>query len=154
MAGAVSEGSVFISCVKFSINDIDSTKLQATRLNAEAEPAIGRGRAAALTPVEIDPSLPIVIKAVGVPLGIPLPYDPAKEEKDSPKEELHSGAWRVRRCAGEGGLSVVADVVGEIVEVHGVVEELLSATMGSERVHRRLATEELLVAVEANGDVG
>jgi hypothetical protein len=64
MAGAVPEGSVCTGCVKFSINDTDSTKLQATRLNAEADPAIGRGRAAALTPAEIDPSLPIVIKAV------------------------------------------------------------------------------------------
>jgi hypothetical protein len=132
MAGAVPEGSVCISCVKFSINDTDSTKLQATRLNAEADPAIGRGRAAALMPAEINPSLPIVIKVVGIPLGVPLPYDPAKEEKDSPKEELHGGAQRVRRCAGEGGLPAVADAVGEVVEVHGVVEELLSATMGVE----------------------
>jgi hypothetical protein len=64
MAGAVPEGSLCISCVKFSINDTDSTKLQATRLDAEAVPAIRRGRAAALTPAEIDPSLRIVIKAV------------------------------------------------------------------------------------------
>jgi hypothetical protein len=35
-----------------------------------------------------------------------------------------------------------------------VVEELLSTTMGSERVQRRLATEELLAAVEAYGDGG
>jgi hypothetical protein len=153
MAGAV-PGSVCISCVKFSINDIDSTKLQATKLNAEADPAIGRGRAAALTPAEIGPSLPIVIKAVGVPLGIPSPYDPAKEEKDSPKEELHSGARCARRCAGEGGLLAVTDVVGEVIDVHGVVEEPLSATTGSERAHRRLAMEELLAAVEADGDSG
>jgi hypothetical protein len=64
MTGAVPEGSICISCVKFSINDTDSTKLQGTRLNAEADPAIGRGRAAALTPEEINPSLRIVIKAV------------------------------------------------------------------------------------------
>jgi hypothetical protein len=152
MAGAVPEGSVCISCIKFSINDTDSTKLQATRLNAKVDPAIGRGRAATLTPAEIDPSLPIVIKAVGVPLGVPSPYDPAKEDKDSPKEELHGGARRARRCTSEGGLPAVADVVGEVVEVHGVVEELLSVTMGSEGVQRRLATEKLLVAVEANGD--
>jgi hypothetical protein len=37
-------------------------------------------------------------------------------------------------------------VVGEVVEVHVVVEELLSATVGSERVRRRLVAEELLVA--------
>jgi hypothetical protein len=129
-------------------------QLQATRLNAEADPAIGRGRAAALMPVEIDPSLPIVIKEVGVPLGVPSPYDLAKEEKDSPKEELHGGARCARRCASEGGLSAVANMVGEVVEVHGVVEELLSATTGSERVRRRLATEELLAAVEADGDGG
>jgi hypothetical protein len=150
MAGAVPEGSVRISCVKFSINDTDSTNLQATRLNAEADLAIGRGRAATLTLVEIDPSLPIVIKAVGVPS----PYDPAKEENDSPKEELHGGARRARRCASEGGLLAVADVVGELVEVHGVVEELLLVTMGSERVQRWLAMEELLAAVEADGDGG
>jgi hypothetical protein len=154
MAGAVLEGSVGISCVKFSINDTDSTKLQATRLNVEADPAIGRGRAATLTPAEIDPSLPIVIKAVGVPLGVPSSYDLAKEEKDSPKEELHGGARRARRCASEGGLLAVADVVGEVVEVHGVVEEPLSATTRSERVQRRLAMEELLAAVEADGDGG
>jgi hypothetical protein len=76
------------------------------------------------------------------------------EEKDSPKEELHGGARRARRCTGVGCLPVVADVVGEVVEVHGVVEELLSATAGSERVRRRLATEELLAAVEADGDDG
>jgi hypothetical protein len=87
----VPEGSVCISCVKFSINDTDSPNLQATRLNAEVDPAIGRGRAATLTPAEIDPSLPIVIKAVGVLLGVPSPYDPTKEENDSPKEELHGG---------------------------------------------------------------
>jgi hypothetical protein len=80
------------------------------------DPAIGRGRAAALIPAEIDPSLPIVIKAVGVPLGVPSPYDPAKEEKDSPKEELHGVAWCARRCTGEGGLPAVADAVGEVVE--------------------------------------
>jgi hypothetical protein len=154
MAGAVPEGSVCISCIKFSINDTDSTKLQATRLNAEANPAIGRGRAAALTLAEIDPSLPIVIKAVGVPLGVPSPYDSAKEEKDSLKEELHGGARHVRRCTGEGGLLAVVDMVGEVVEVHGVVEEPLSATTGSERVQRRLAMEELLAAVEADGDGG
>jgi hypothetical protein len=150
----VPEGSVCISCVKFSINDTDSTNLHATRLNEEADPAIGSGRAATLMPTEIDPSLPIVIKVVGVPLGIPSPYDPAKEEKDSPKEELHGGARRARRCAGEEGLPAVADAVGEVIEVHGVVEELLSATMGSERVRRRLATEELLAVVEADGDGG
>jgi hypothetical protein len=33
-----------------------------------------------------------------------------------------------------------------------VVEELLSATARSERVQRRLATRELLVAVEADRD--
>jgi hypothetical protein len=152
MAGAVPEGSVCISGVKFSINDTDSTKLQATRLNAEADPAIGRGRVATLTLAEIDPSLPIVTKAVGVPLGVSSPYDPAKEEKDSPKEELHGGAWRARRCVGEGGLPTVTDVVGEVVEVHNVVEELLSTTTGLERVRRRLVTEELLAAVQADGD--
>jgi hypothetical protein len=154
MAGAVPEGSICIRCIKFSINDTDSTKLQATRLNVEADPAIGRGRAAALMPAEIDPSLPIVIKAVGVPLGVPLPYDPAKEEKDSPKEEIHGGARCVRRCTSEGGLLAVANVVGEVVEVHGVVEEPLSAMTGSERVRRRLATEELLAVVEADRDGG
>jgi hypothetical protein len=35
-----------------------------------------------------------------------------------------------------------------------VVEELLSATTGSKRVRRRLAMEELLAAVEADGDDG
>jgi hypothetical protein len=49
---------------------------------------------------------------------------------------------------------VVADAVGKVIEVHGVVEELLSAMTGSERVQRRLATEELLAAVEADGDDG
>jgi hypothetical protein len=98
--------------------------------------------------------LPIVIMAVGVPLGVPSSYDLAKEEKDSPKEELHGGARRARRCASEGGLLAVADVVGEVVEVHGVVEEPLSATTRSERVRRRLAMEELLAAVEADGDGG
>jgi hypothetical protein len=53
-----------------------------------------------------------------------------------------------------GGLLAVADVVGELVEVHGVVEELLLVTTGSERVQRWLATEELLAAVEADGDGG
>jgi hypothetical protein len=53
-----------------------------------------------------------------------------------------------------GGLPAVADAVGEVVEVHSVVEELLSATTGSERVRRRLATEELLAAVEVDGDGG
>jgi hypothetical protein len=154
MAGAVPEGSVCISCVKFSINDTNSTNLQATRLNAEADPAIGSGRAATLTPAEIDPSLPIVIKAVGIPLGVPSPYDPAKEENDSPKEELHGGARRARRCTSEGGLPAVADVVGEVLEVHGVVEELLLVTTRSERVRRWLATEELLAAVEVDGDGG
>jgi hypothetical protein len=134
MAGAVPEGSVCISCVKFSINDTDSTNLQATRLNAEVDPTIGRGRAATLTPAEIDPSLPIVTKAVGIQFGVPSPYDPAKEENDSPKEELHGGARRARRCTSEGGLPAVADAVGEVVEVHGVVEELLLVTTGSERV--------------------
>jgi hypothetical protein len=52
----------------------------------------------------------------------------------------------VGRCAGEGGLLVVAGAVGEVIEVHGVVEELLSAMVGSERVRRRLATEKLLAA--------
>jgi hypothetical protein len=150
----VPEDSVCISCVKFSINDTDSTKLQVTRLNAEADPAIGRGGAAALMPAEIDPSLPIVIKVVGIPLCVSLPYDPAKEEKDSPKEELHGGVRRARRCVSEGGLPVVVDTVGEVVEVHGVVEELLSVTIGLERVRRRLATEELLAAVEADRDGG
>jgi hypothetical protein len=83
-----------------------------------------------------------------------LPYDPAKEEKDSPKEELHGGARHLRRCAGEGGLLVVTDTVGEVVEVHGVVEELLSATTGSERVWSRPVMEELLAAVEVDGTVG
>jgi hypothetical protein len=49
---------------------------------------------------------------------------------------------------------VVASAVGEVVEVHGVVEELLSAMEGSERVQRWLATEELLAAVEADRDSG
>jgi hypothetical protein len=40
---------------------------------------------------------------------------------------------------------VVADTVGEVVEVHGVVEELLSATTGSESVWSRPVMEELLV---------
>jgi hypothetical protein len=35
-----------------------------------------------------------------------------------------------------------------------VVEELLLVTIGSERVRRWLATEELLAAVEADGDGG
>jgi hypothetical protein len=33
-----------------------------------------------------------------------------------------------------GGLPTVADADGEVIEVHGVVEELLSAMMGSESV--------------------
>jgi hypothetical protein len=45
-----------------------------------------------------------------------------------------------------GVLHLVAGVVGEVVEVHRVVEELLLVMVGSERVRRRLATEELLVA--------
>jgi hypothetical protein len=53
-----------------------------------------------------------------------------------------------------GGLPVVAGVVGEVIEVHNVVEELLLATVGSERVRRRLATEDLLAAVEADVDGG
>jgi hypothetical protein len=53
-----------------------------------------------------------------------------------------------------GGLPVVAGVVGEVIEVHSVVEELLLATVGSERVRRRLATEDLLAAVEADVDGG
>jgi hypothetical protein len=52
----------------------------------------------------------------------------------------------VGRCTDEGGLPVVASAVGEVVEVHGVVEELLSVTLGLERVRRRMAMEELLVA--------
>jgi hypothetical protein len=76
------------------------------------------------------------------------------EEKDSPKDELHGGVWRAGRCAGEGGLSAVAGTFDEVVEVHGVVEELLSATAGSERVQRKLVMEELLAAVEEDGDGG
>jgi hypothetical protein len=76
------------------------------------------------------------------------------EEKDSPKEELHGGVQRAGRCTGERGLPVVADVVGEIVEVHDVVEEILSTTVRSKRVQRRLVTEELLAEVEADRDGG
>jgi hypothetical protein len=65
---------------------------------------------------------------------------------------LHGGARGVGRCVGEGFLLAIAGAAGEVVEVHGVVEELLSATTRSERVRRRLATEALLVAVEADGD--
>jgi hypothetical protein len=52
------------------------------------------------------------------------------------------------------GLSAVAGTFGEVVEVHGVVEELLSARVGSERVQRKLVTKELLVAVEEDRDGG
>jgi hypothetical protein len=52
----------------------------------------------------------------------------------------------VGRCTDEGGLPAVASAVGEVVEVHRVVEELLSVTVGLERVRRRMAMEELLVA--------
>jgi hypothetical protein len=50
--------------------------------------------------------------------------------------------------------TAVADAVGEVIEVHGVVEDLLLVTMRSERVRRWLATEELLAAVEADGNGG
>jgi hypothetical protein len=76
------------------------------------------------------------------------------EENDSLKEELHGGAWRVGRCASEGGLLVVSGMVGEVVEVHSIVEGLLSVTVGSERVQRTLAIAELLAAVEADEDGG
>jgi hypothetical protein len=76
------------------------------------------------------------------------------EEKDSMKEELHGGAQRVGKCTDEGSLQAVADVVCEVIEVHSMVEELLSTPVGSERVWRRLAREELLAAVEADRDNG
>jgi hypothetical protein len=38
------------------------------------------------------------------------------EEKDSLKEELHSGAWCAGRCAsGGGGLPMVDGTVGEVI---------------------------------------